>query len=164
MEIPSLTRFWINRSGFLVERHSLKVSVFTSMKRWPTLTGIYVLFSIVFSIIYFYFPKNALNVDDQPLGQAIKVKRVTLDKGGFIVIQKGDGEIPEGVGHSEYLPPGNYFELNIELKGKGENGIKPGDRIWLTLYQDNGDLSLTETDVPVKKINGKNFAKQIKLY
>jgi hypothetical protein len=134
------------------------------MKRWLALIGIYVLSGVLFSIVYFYFPKNALYADDQPLGQAIKVRRVTLDKGGFIVIQKRDGELPEAIGHSEYLPPGNYIELNIELKGKSENGIEPGDRIWLTLYQDNGDLSLTETDVPVKKIHGKNFAKQIKLY
>ncbi|WP_136690015.1 type II secretion system F family protein [Halorhabdus amylolytica] len=95
------------------------------------------------AIVLVASPVASLSFGDQGvLERTVTVDSVSTSEGGFVVIHEGSADGPV-VGHSAYLPPGQYDEVRIEL----DRAIT--DRITLVAvpYLDpNGDEQLTVDD------------------
>lgn len=138
--------------------------------RFRRLFLLFFLASLFSAVLYFFLPKNSLVVEDQPLGEAVFIKRLTLARGGFVVIQAVDpgGEPGAFIGDLEFFPAGTYTNINVEFdfENSGEDlKLKTGDLIFITLYQDYGDGAFDANgDRAVIKLNGKPFRKNITFY
>ena len=89
-------------------------------------------------------------VSDQQIKGTIKLDSVLLPYGAFIVIHKvyGSGQPGLIVGHSQYLAPSRYHDLEIKL----EPGIsvKVGDKLIATVHPDvNHDEKYSSDDAKV---------------
>ncbi len=127
-------------------------------------------FAIIISI-----PRSDLDVYDQPVGMAIHIPNMSIQKGGFVVVMATDPKtnLPDDtkvMNNPMYLPAGKYENMDVLLKD--ETPPTPG-YIVVTLYEDRGtdpgyfEVDPTQgenTDVPLVNFDGKIVRKIIKLY
>lgn len=126
--------------------------------------------------IYYYrsFPEYELTVEDQPLGEGIKIKEAVLEKGGYIAIQDSQYGKPGPLvfGNSGYLLGGVYRDLNLELgpPETREVSLEPGE-YFVVLYQEEEQTVGGQTlrvfeegsDKPAKSPLGEIVAERIRL-
>ena len=117
-----------------------------------TAAGLLVLVIMFFAvdrsdIITSSLPKrNNITVNDQTFAPAVVVSDVQLMKGGFLIIQKGVGEMPGSVlGTSLFLDAGFYQNIGIVLSP--ESNVEAGDVLFVgVIYDVNHDRRYDNTD------------------
>jgi len=94
----------------------------------------------------------SLTLEDQPRGDGVIIKSMTLDKPGFVVIHKDGGGKPGPViGHSPVMAAGTHENVKVDF-----DNAQAGARVFPMLHYDNGDgqYQFPGPDGPVKA-NGK---------
>ncbi|WP_135662628.1 DUF7282 domain-containing protein [Halorhabdus rudnickae] len=92
------------------------------------------------AIVLVASPVASLTFQDQVVVErTVTVDSVSTSEGGFVVIHEGSADGPV-VGHSAYLPPGQYDEVRIEL----DRSISSRTRLIAVPHLDsNGDRQFT---------------------
>jgi hypothetical protein len=113
---------------------------------------------------------NFLEVVQQSRGSSVKIDQLFLSSGGYVVVSRVDriGEILGGTEiNSEYLLPGNYYNLYAkvdELSAVGEVVAEQG--VLVEIYRETHRSSTNELfygpeDVIAKDIFGRPLRKMI---
>jgi hypothetical protein len=92
--------------------------------------------ALLLTLIILNVPSDTIDVSDQPVGASIYIKRLSLKKSGFVVIQKGE----KIIAHSDFLPEGIYKNINIDpfFLSPSTQSFSPGIAD-IILFKDNGD-------------------------
>lgn len=82
---------------------------------------------------------------------SVQIDSAKLEQGGFVIVRSSDGKrLSQIIEISEYLEPGEYENITIEL---GEfYPYDPTDQLIAMIYHDDGDKTFNELDQPA--ING----------
>lgn len=125
---------------------------------------LFVFSALVSALVYLKVPKNEIVISDQPAGTTLFIKRLTLWKGGYIVLRPFtlyDGYLESST--SDYMPAGIYTDFNVEIVGTTPRLI-PGTFVFVELREENGDaLFDPDLDKPVRKWYGKELSEKITL-
>lgn len=91
--------------------------------------------------------EERLVVSPQEARTVVTIDSVKLAQGGFIIVRSSDGKrLSQIVEISEYLEPGEYENITIEL---GEfYPYNPADQLIVMIYRDEGDKTFNELDQP----------------
>lgn len=120
--------------------------------------------------LWFLIPKNSIVIEDQPVGDTITVKKLSLAKDGYLVLSFGNNfgipGIPLAI--SELLPADTYKDIKVEflkLEGRNSRDPKPSDIIVAEVFEEtNGNRFYQRNDdTPAKTLFGKRVVKKIKL-
>jgi len=90
----------------------------------------------------------SLTLEDQPRGEGVIIKSMTLDKPGFVVIHKDGGGKPGPViGHSALISAGTHENVKVMF-----DSAQAGERVFPMLHYDDGDgqYKFPGPDGPVK--------------
>lgn len=88
-----------------------------------------------------------LVVSPQPARTSVTIDIATLERGGFVVVRGSDGKrLSQVIEISEYLEPGEYKNIKIELGDFYE--YNPEDQLIAMIYHDEGDKTFNELDEP----------------
>ncbi len=116
------------------------------MKKLPALYGVVLCTAVASGIASADQP--SLTLEDQPLGDTVIIKALTLDKPGFVVIHKDGGGKPGPViGNSDVIEAGSYEDFEVEF-----DTAQAGERVFPMLHYDdgNGVYEFPGPDGPVK--------------
>lgn len=94
----------------------------------------------------------SLTLEDQPRGDGVMIKSLTLDKPGFVVVHKDGGGKPGPViGNSKVIPAGTFNNVKVPF-----DSAQAGARVFPMLHYDNGNgiYEFPGPDGPVK-VDGK---------
>jgi hypothetical protein len=144
----------------------------TGLRKHRLLKLLFVLFGLVLFLsltagVYFFIPKNALIVKDQPLGEAIAVKKLILSKDGYLVFHVANKYNKPGnfIAVSDLLLADVYEDFKMDLiKAEYRNrDLVPGDLLFGVIYEEtSGDRSFNiNQDKVVKDIFGRIIVKEI---
>lgn len=90
----------------------------------------------------------SLTLEDQPRGDSVTIKSLTLDKPGFVVIHKDGGGKPGPViANSALLAAGTHTDVKVAI-----DAAQAGERVFPMLHYDdgNGKYEFPGPDGPVK--------------
>lgn len=125
----------------------------------------YALSALLVFLVYISFPRTTLNVKDQPKGAFVKIEEVSLARPGFVVLLSEGADIGHGefLGSSEYLLPGIYKDMNIQII---EEPPKERDSVMVAIYYDDGDMFVggMEWERIAIGLRGKAIKEIINLY
>lgn len=138
--------------------------------------SVFLFSSVIFTfLVLVSIPRNELVVDNQPKGEALHIKKVSLTKGGFIVVTASDvnTNLPDETSFLNiplYLPPGIYRNIDVKLN---EVAILDMTRVGVTLYEDTsrepGSFDVIPedpgaSDTPALSLFGKVVRRIINVY
>lgn len=107
-------------------------------------------------------PKAYLNLENQPISASVRIKKMFLKEGAFLVIYNDKDGLKEDnlIGNSDYFPPGIYSDFYVELYLLYLKDHKPTDGIFVVLYKDNGDKHFDlKLDSPFRDFLGRIVGK-----
>ncbi len=101
---------------------------------------------------------NSIEVKDQLADTSAIISDLTLDKGGFVVIQTSSNDQPGTIIGFQYFDRGER-PAKVALS----TPTKSGETYFATLYSDDGDLKFDPTkDVPLKDAAGNVLSRSFK--
>lgn len=112
---------------------------------------------------YMNIPKNYLQVDNQPYGPVLRIKKLSLTKGGVVVIRTASRGL-EIVAQTEYLPPDIYYNVPVDSDLRFHVKPKTGDTVFATIYEDTNDnFSFDNADRVARNIFGQPVMEPFKI-
>ena len=154
-----------------IQFHCMDVSVgkasITRSVGLPVLSAL--VCGLVAAACVIWLPYDRVVVPTQPVSTVVHISSLRLHKAGFAVVYFDGPKGSWAVGHSVYLPPGYYRDMNIPIE---YTTIMPPIRelpmpyilkntpLFVRLFWDNGDRSFDEFgDAQVKDLWGKVYTK-----
>ncbi len=129
-----------------------------------------ILIITILLIIFLLIPKNSLTVVDQPAGKFLYIKKLVINRGGFVTIRRANKyKKPSGlvVGNTSYLPPDTYSDIPADLfaaPGEDKVDFTPGEILWALVYEDaDNDFQMSTPDAIMKDWLGRQLIKPFKI-
>ena len=99
---------------------------------------------------------NKIEAQNQPVGKTLLVKYAFLEKPGYVVVHKADGEnIGAIIGNSALLISGE--SKNVQVLVYDNTTLKAGDVLYATLRFDDGDgkYGTADAEMNIEDTSGK---------
>lgn len=144
-----------------------------SPKKWLFIIGgIFLVIILIGGSVFWFLPKNYIDVADQDAKDTFFVKKMTLTKGGFLIFQGSNryGKPGFAIASTEYLLPDTYTEFTVDVfrdsEGKPSLELKKGNLVFASLFEDTDgtkNFSGLENDKLLKNWLGKPVSKKFRI-